>query len=138
MSHVDVSTPKKWCEYYGVEYDDTYALVFKAVGPNFATTQRGFAYVPGTTPSAPDWDGGEQECGRGLHFSPSPGHAEYFHDSLVTVRFVACPVLLTEVAVHPDGDYPEKVKAPRVALPCWEVDRGGKPVEGAVVTWRKS
>ena len=133
----DISTAQGWCDWFGVEVKDGHALLFKVVDKHFRTHQRGFAYEPGATPAAPDWDGGKRECGGGLHFSPSPGHADFFADRAPQSdrRYVACVVLVAEMAVHPDGSYPEKVKAPRVALPCWEVDRKGKPVAGAAVSW---
>ena len=39
---------------------------------------------------ADDWDGGEQECGAGLHLSPLPTFALPHPDDVM--RFVACPV----------------------------------------------
>jgi hypothetical protein len=44
-------------------------------------------------------------------------------------RFVACPVRLKDIKVHKNPMYPNKVKAPRVALPCYEVDRFGERIE---------
>lgn len=52
-----------------------------------------------------------------------------------TARFIACPVAFAEMAVHPDGQYPQKCKARRLAAPGWEVDIDGNPVPGAVVNW---
>jgi hypothetical protein len=133
----DISTPHGWCDYFGVEISAGHALLFKVVNAKFRTHQRNFEYAPGSAPVAMDWDGGLVECGGGLYFSPTPGHADAFVGgaSRSDMRYVACPVLLTDIVVHHDGQYPEKVKAPRVALPCWEVDRAGKPVPGAVVSW---
>ncbi len=37
---------------------------------------------------------------------------------------------LFEQRVHKDARYPEKVKAPRVCAPCYEVDIYGNPVTG--------
>ena len=121
-----LDTAELWCEYHGVEIlEDGTAVLFKAVDDQFVSS-RDFAYLPGTTPAAADWDGGRAECGAGLHFAPSAGVALSFKPD--AARFVACPVLVSEIVVHPDGAYPNKVKAPRVAVPCWEVDRYGKPV----------
>ncbi len=44
-------------------------------------------------------------------------------------KWIACPVKLSEIVTHPDGQYPQKCKAPRVCAPCWEVDRDGNRVE---------
>jgi hypothetical protein len=127
-------TGAEWCEFYGVEIrkggglsrkltGQDVAILFKAVGEGY-TAARGFAYTPGTVPEAPDWDGGTRECGGGLHFSPHPKMAKEFNGE--PAHFIACPVLVSEIVVHPDGTYPQKVKAPRVAAPCWEVDEDGK------------
>jgi hypothetical protein len=130
-------TGAEWCKFYGVEIrkggnlsrelaGQDVAILFKAVGEGYRAT-RGFAYEPGSSPAAPDWDGGSRECGGGLHFSPHPKMAKEF--SREPAHFIACPVLVSEIVVHPDGNYPQKVKAPRVAAPCWEVDANGERIE---------
>lgn len=133
---LDISTPAKWCEHYGAEVHDGVAVLFKAVLAGYLSP-RGFAYVPGTTPEAPDWDGGKRECGGGLHFSPHPLMALEFVDGYARdkVKFVGCPVALADIVVHPDGQMPQKCKARGLRAACWEVDRHGKPVTGAVVSW---
>jgi hypothetical protein len=108
--------------------------LFKGVKEDFFSP-RGVSYAPGTTPSAPDWDGGKIECGGGLHFSPCPTMTLEFISSEECKHFLACPVALADIAVHPRGQYPQKVKASGLALPCYEVDRRGKPVADSVVTW---
>jgi hypothetical protein len=50
-------------------------------------------------------------------------------DSTHASRFVACPVRVDEIVVHPNAAYPTKVKAPRVCAPCYEVDINGKRLE---------
>jgi hypothetical protein len=105
-------------------------VLYKVVDLSYRSPH-GFDYTPGTTPEAPDWDGGQQECGHGLHFSPSPFHAERFAASdwwPRDLRYVACPVRLADIVVHPNGAYPDKVKAPRCAGPVYEVDLKGDPV----------
>jgi hypothetical protein len=135
VQRLDRSTPRAWCDYHGVRVEAGVAILFKVVRKDFTTPQRGFAYRPGTAPVAPDWDGGGRECGGGLHFSPTTHHALEFSDGISRAdrRFVACPVALATLVVHPDGQYPQKVKAPGLAGPCWECDEYGKPVAGAVV-----
>ena len=46
--------------------------------------------------------------------------ARAFHSA--AVKYVACPVRLTDIAIHPDGDYPQKCKASRVCVPIYEVE----------------
>jgi hypothetical protein len=125
---LDLLIPKtgaEWCDFYGLDVKDGVVVLFKAVGPRFRS-RNGVHYTPGTEPAAPDWDGGAQECGGGLHFSPHPQMALEFVSA--SEHFIACPVKVDEIVVHPDGVYPQKVKAPRVCAPCWEVDRDGEPV----------
>lgn len=125
-----LDTPEKWCEFYDVEVKDGVAILFKAVDEKFCS-KYGTSYLPGTAPEAPDWDGGRAECGGGLHFSPRPYMAMSFNPE--AVNFVACPVSLSEMAVHPDGSYPEKVKAPRVCAPVWQCDVDGNRIEQKAV-----
>jgi hypothetical protein len=122
-------TAAEWCEFYGVDVKRGIATLYKAVDADFSTDRarsKNISYAPGETPEAPDWDGGKNECGNGLHFSPFPGAALKFNNG---AHFVACPVKLSEIVVHPDGDYPEKVKAPRVYKPCYEVNIRGERIQ---------
>jgi hypothetical protein len=122
----EIKTGADWCDYYGVTVKRGIATLYKAVGGNFESSYRTeFLYTPGTKPSAPDWDGGQAECGGGLHFSPSPGLALQFSDG---PRFVACPVKVNEIVVHKNAMYPNKIKAPRVYGAIYEVDVNGEPV----------
>ena len=65
------ATPEEWCEYYGIEVHNGVATLYKAVDQDF-NSYHGTSYLPGTGAVRPDWDGGERECGGGLHFSPRP------------------------------------------------------------------
>ena len=126
IQRVDISTPQKWCDYYGVEVRGGMALVGKIVGDRYVSKQ-GCEYPIGGKPLAADWDGGEKECGGGLHFSPVPEMAREFDDT--GKHRLICPVALTDMAVHPDGEYPQKCKARAVASPLWEVDAHGEPID---------
>jgi hypothetical protein len=120
-----IKSAADWCELYGAKVVRGVVTLFKALDEDF-TSLHGARYAPGDKPEATDWDGGEAECGGGLHFSPSPGAAKRFH--YTAKKFAACPVKLTDIVVHPNGRYPEKVKAPRVCKPCYEVDEHGNKV----------
>jgi hypothetical protein len=125
---IQVDPPKtaaEWLDLYGIEVVDGIAVLYKALDDRFVSP-RGMSYAPGTTPSAPDWDGGKAECGGGLHFSPSPFMAKEFAPE--ARRFAACPVLVSEIVVHENATYPNKVKAPRCIAPVWEVDAYGNEV----------
>ncbi len=117
---------KEWCEFYGVNVSNGVALLFKGVRTTFCTAGYGFEYKPGSTPQAPDWDGGKAECGGGLHFSPCPEMTLEFDDK--ATNFIACPVRLKDIAIHPNGQYPQKCKAPGLCAPCYEVNRKGERI----------
>ena len=122
----DTTTGEAWCDYHGVEVVKGVATLYKAVDADFKSAY-GMSYAPGSTPEAPDWDGGKAECGGGLHFFAHP----WLADRWVTdwKHIVACPVRVDEIAAHGFGaDYPDKVKAPRVCAPVYEVDVDGKRV----------
>ena len=119
-------TARDWCAFYGVTVEAGLAILFKAVRDDFRSAH-GTLYAPGSTPKADDWDGGKAECGGGLHFSFHPQAAKEF-DSCAR-RFVACPVLLKHVKVHPNAEYPEKIKASQVDAPIWECDEHGEPIK---------
>ena len=120
------TTPAEWCAYYGVAVENGVATLYKALNEDFVS-YHGTSYLPGTEPAAEDWDGGERECGGGLHFSPLPTLALPHPDDVM--RFVACPVRLDDMAVHPNGHYPATVKARRVCAPVYEVHEDRSRVE---------
>ena len=114
-------TALQWLSFYGVEVKNGVAVLFKGVSVDFKSNHNGFEYKPGTTPIAPDWDGGEKECGGGLRFSPRPFMALQFYPE--AKRFIACPVRVKDMrAPKPDDDYPNKIKSKGCCAPVWEVD----------------
>ena len=124
-------TGEEWCRYYGVPVEQETALLYKAVDDNF-DSYHGTSYRPGSAPQAPDWDEGERECGGGLHFAPRPTFALPAPQDVM--RFVACPVRVEDIVVHPSGVYRDKVKARGVCAPVYEVYEDGTPVaEGAAL-----
>jgi hypothetical protein len=124
-------TAEEWCSYYGVPVNDGVAVLYKAVDQGFES-YHGVSYGAGSTPRATDWDGGERECGGGLHFSPRPTFA--LSVPADDMRFVACPVRLEDIVLHPDGVYPNKVKAEGVCAPVYEVSEDGSPVKPSLQT----
>lgn len=121
-----VTTVEGWCDYHGIEVKDGIATVYKAVRDDYQSAH-GLLYAPGTTPVAPDWDGGRAECGGGLHFSPSAAGAKGFDPD--ATRFLACPVRITDIRPPKSDDaYPEKVKASGCCGPVVEVDLWSQPV----------
>jgi len=115
----------EWMEEYDIKVADGVAIVYKAVGSDFKS-ERGGDYTPGTCPECDHWDTSD-ECGGGLHVCGTPFHALSFYAD--AKRFVALPVAVDSIAHWPNGEYPTKVKVPRVVAPgCYEVDIDGKRI----------
>jgi hypothetical protein len=125
----EITNADEWCSYYGVDVKRGVAILYKAVDDEFCSDYNRFAYRPGTKPQAPDWDGGVQERGGGLHFSPRPVLALEFMRN--AKHFVACPVRVKDIVVHRDASLPQKVKAPGVCRPVYEVTIDGEPIAPA-------
>jgi hypothetical protein len=121
-----ITTAEEWCAHWGVAVEDGVATLYKAVDGEFVS-RYGMSYAPGSEPQAPDWDGGEADCGGGLHFSPSPSIALQFEPR--AERYVACPVRLDDISVASRKHFEAKVKAPGVCAPVYEVDEWGARVE---------
>lgn len=98
------------------------ATVYKAVDDGWSTG-RGVDYSPGSKPAAPDWRD-DNNCGGGLHFSPSPHQALTYHPD--ATRYVAVGVKVADLRPIPSGT--AKCKAPRVVSACCEVDLDGNPI----------
>jgi hypothetical protein len=126
-----ITTAEDWCDYYGAKVTDGIATLYKVVRADYRS-QHGFLYQPGTSPEAPDWDGGVAECGGGLHFCAHPIAALDFDGE--ATKFLACPVALADIVVHHPAGYPHKIKARRICGPIVEVDRYGKPLQPAAVS----
>ena len=125
IDYLPPQTLDEWLEEYGLIPENGVVILYKAVDSDFMS-RRGGNYTPGSTPECDHWDT-SIECGGGLHFCGTPHHA--LGMALNSKRFVACPVSLDSIAHWPNGDYPQKVKAPRVVAPgCYEVDINGKEV----------
>jgi hypothetical protein len=115
----DLSDAETWCDYHGVVVAEGRALVYKAVDDELASG-RGFTYPLGESVACDDWRNDDQ-CGRGLHFSPTPNLARSYFTA--ATRFLACWVALADLAPI-DGT---KCKA-RAATVDHEVDAFARPL----------
>ena len=118
-----INTVEDWCDFYGVPIVNGVVILYKGVNDQY-TTDKGCDYTPGTIPTATDWDDGKAECVGGLHFSPHAQMSLEFY--IQATKFVGCPVAVKDIVVHPNGKYPQKVKAKGCCGPVFEVDRHGK------------
>jgi hypothetical protein len=115
-------TAAQWCEYHGVKVSRGIATLFKAVNDKW-TTDRGTDYSPGSKPACLDFSDTD-ECGGGLHFGPTPFHAQAYFDG--ATKFVAVGVRVSEL--RPITGSTAKAKAPRVVRACVAVDIDGKEI----------
>jgi hypothetical protein len=124
---VNPKTVPQWCAFYGLTIKDGIVILYKGLSKDFKANHDAFDYTPGTTPEASDWDGGKNECGGGLHFSPRPCATYEFNNE--AVKFVACPVRVKDIRKpKPSDEYPNKVKAKGCCAPIWECDIDGKKI----------
>ncbi len=123
---LDLSSPLTWCEYHGITVVDGIATVYKAVDSDFRSAW-GADYSPGSTPEAADWRD-RNECGHGLHFSPSPLAAGTYHSD-PDARYLRVGIALDEMRPITGTGGAPKCKARRVIVPCVEVDRWGDEVK---------
>ena len=127
MTAVDLIDPALWADFHGVKVVDGIATVYKALKDHYGTDRPGWEgkYAPGETPEAPDWRD-DASCGGGLHFSPTPHQAsEYLKDATRWVKVGIDLATLRPIL----GSGAPKCKAPKVVVPCVEVDINGEPVE---------
>ena len=127
MTAVDRGDPAVWADFHGVKVVDGIATVYKALRDHYGTDRLGWEgkYAPGETPEASDWRD-DASCGGGLHFSPTPRQASEYLEG--ATRWVKVGVELATLRPILDGGAP-KCKAPKVVVPCVEVDINGEPVE---------
>ena len=118
----DLTDAKSWCDYYGITVSRGFAVLYKGVNAEFIS-DHGTSYAPGSKPAAPDWND-RNECGGGLHFSPSPHLTRVYCDP---ARFVAVKVKVSELVPIGTEGSSDKVKAPRCAV-LYECDEDGNEI----------
>ncbi len=125
---LDNATPEVWLDFYALKPAKGKVTVYKAVDQDLRSGH-GTHYPVGQTVTAPDFDP-VRECGKGLHFGPTPRHARRYHDCSArfadpSERFLACEV--DAASIVPLGD---KIKAASCRV-LYEVDADGRQVETA-------
>jgi hypothetical protein len=121
VTDIDLSDRATWLDYHGIRTSRGRVVVFKAVDDKWST-DRGFVYKPGAKLEAPDWNA-RNECGGGLHFSPSPSHALAYHNG--ATKYVAVSVAVDDLVPITGGTAKCKARACKV---LHEVDLDGKKV----------
>ena len=123
LTTVDLGDPAVWCDFHGVTVEDGQATVYKAVRDELRSAH-GFAYPIGETVTCGDWQDSD-ECGHGLHFSPTPSAAKDY-DSRAT-RYLECQVALATLRPLLQGGA-AKCKAPAAEV-VREVNLWREPIQ---------
>jgi hypothetical protein len=123
-----IESAQDFCDFYGLKPSRGAVVLFKLVDDSYVSGY-GASYRPGEKTIAPDWDGGLNCCGSGLHFSPRPFMARRYSSGS---RFVACRVRLADmvpITSHDGASDKCKAKACTVLFEC---DEDGIEIPAAV------
>ncbi|HVM33914.1 MAG TPA: hypothetical protein VM784_01045 [Actinomycetota bacterium] len=113
-----------WLDYYGLKPTKAgYVTLYKGVDSKFRSSHNGTTYAPGTTVTAPDFNGHSQ-CGNGLHLCPRPLMTLAYIDAK---KFVAVKVKVADIVLIESGAIPDKCKV-RTCKALHEVDIDGRKV----------
>ncbi len=121
-------TPKEYLVACGVEIKNQFVTLYKSVRTDqISFHEPGLKYDIGKETIALDWDAeSKDECGKGLHLSPTVGQARSFNDA---GTYLACRVKLQDMASLPAyAKYPDKIRA-RACTPLYRVDEDGIKLE---------
>ena len=102
--HRPLRHPEEWCEYYGVEVKDGVAILYKAVDEDF-NSYHGASYGPGTSHTRRTGTAASGSAAAGCTSPAADVRAAAPDDSM---RFVACPVRLEDMVVHPRATTPTR------------------------------
>jgi hypothetical protein len=121
---VDQSAPATWATYHGASLAGGGAVtVFKAVRDDYRSAH-GALYTVGAEVTCDDWQD-NNECGNGLHFSPSPAQALSY--DFEATRLLECTVKLADLRPLTNSGT-AKCKTRR-AFVVHEVDIAGRPID---------
>ncbi len=116
-------SPTEWLALCNIQIKRGQVILFKSVKPDL-TSQGNFRYTVGKYVSAPDWNAASsEECGKGLHFSPTVAQAKLFRNE---GTYIACKVKVSEMANLPAfAAYLDKIRA-RGCKVLYRCDEQGK------------
>jgi hypothetical protein len=113
-----------WLDYYGIEPTKAgYVTLYKGVDSEFRSSHNGTTYVPGTTVTAPDFNG-HSRCGNGLHLCPRPLLTLAYIDAK---KFLAVKAKVADIVLIDSGTIPDKCKV-RTCKVLHEVDIDGRKI----------
>jgi hypothetical protein len=121
---IDKHTAESWCSWQAVPVEDGTAIVYKAVDADLRSGHH-VEYPIGETVTASDWVPSDA-CGAGLHFGPTPVHADAYYNGNGSPRFLACRVTLADaVGISGGPGDTAKMKA-KSCVVLHEVDVHGR------------
>ncbi len=119
--------PSEYLKACGISFKNQYAVLYKSVKPDFTDHRTGrIKYKIGKEIIAPDWGkDSQEECGKGLHLSPTVAQAISFNDSNT---YLACRVKISDMASLPAfAQYPDKIRV-RACVPLYQVNKDGEKI----------
>jgi hypothetical protein len=123
LTALDLTDLDTWLDYTGTDTDGDDLLLYKAVNDDLRSPHH-FSYPIGEQLVCPDWRD-TNDCGYGLHLSPTPAQAAAYHST--ATRFLRCRV--ARVDVRPIGAPGETAKCKVRALTVEaEVDIHGREI----------
>ena len=130
VTDIDKHTAASWCDWQGVEVNDGYVIVYKAVNAELLSGH-GMKYPIGKSLVDKLW-AATDACGAGLHFGATPTQAEAYYSGSGLPRYLACRVALVDmVGISGDSTDTAKCKA-RACDVLYEVDAFGRQLAEAV------
>jgi hypothetical protein len=111
----------------GISIKNQYVTLYKSTLPDgTAHRDNKTKYVIGKWTTALDWDASsKEECGKGLHLSPTIQQAISFNDS---GHYLACRVAISDIADLPAyAQMPDKIRV-RACKPIHRVDKDGNKI----------
>ena len=129
---IDETDPATWAEYHGATVEDGTVTLYKCIPQNLTSgTYWGRPTVWQTSGDIECDDfKATNECGHGLHLSPTPGHALAYLPDEPHPRFLEVTASLDDIVPITGGTAKCKVKSCTVVR---EVDVMGRPVTSEVV-----
>ena len=129
---IDETDPATWGDYHGATVEDGIVTLYKCL-PQDLTSGRAWGkdtVWPTSGDITCDDFEPTDECGHGLHVSPSPSHAWAHLESEVRPRFLEVTASLDDIVPITGGTAKCKIKSCTVVR---EVDVMGRPVTSEVV-----
>ena len=129
---IDETDPATWGDYHGAQVEDGIVTLYKCLTQNLTSGSdwgRDTVWPTSGDIECADFEA-TNECGHGLHLSPTPGHAWAYLSDESRPRFLEVTAPLDDIVPITGGTAKCKVRSCTVVR---EVDVMGRPVTSEVV-----